>query len=67
MYIVLTKTIGQTRIDIKRFDGKGDFKMWRKKMHTILVHQKCVKVFSGEKTHLDDMSSSEKAKVLVVS
>lgn len=41
--------MGSSKLEIEKFDGHGDFNMWRKKMWAIMVQQKCAKALGGEK------------------
>ncbi|KAL5556552.1 hypothetical protein UlMin_038788 [Ulmus minor] len=56
--------MGSTRFEIEKFNGKGDFGMWRKKMRDILVQQKCAKAFGGE-TDLPNLLSAEEKQDLI--
>lgn len=56
--------MGSSRIDIDKFDGKGDFNMWRKKMKAVLVHQKCAKALETDKEWLSMVTDSQKQEVL---
>lgn len=58
--------IGQARIDIERFDGKGDFNMWRKKMYVVLVHKKCAKALGGELSLPKNMNPTKKVKLMEI-
>ena len=51
-------------MEIEKFDGRGDFNMWRKKMKAILVQQKCVRALGGEKDFPETMSETEKEDLM---
>ncbi|TXG48538.1 hypothetical protein EZV62_024413 [Acer yangbiense] len=53
-----------TKFKIEKFNGKGDFGMWRKKMKAILVQQKCVKALEEEKDLPISLSAEEKQDLL---
>ena len=54
------KRMGSSKVEIEKFDGRGDFNIWRKKMKAILVQQKCAKALGGEKDLLENMSATDK-------
>ncbi|KAL5552341.1 hypothetical protein UlMin_002517 [Ulmus minor] len=56
--------MGSKRFEIEKFNGKGDFGMWRKKMRAILVQHKCAKALGGEKDLLDSLSAKEKQDLM---
>ncbi|XP_062090140.1 uncharacterized protein LOC133796582 [Humulus lupulus] len=51
-----------SHIEIEKFDGKGDFNMWRKKMRAVLVHQKCAQALLGEKSLPDTLTTPHKTE-----
>ncbi|KAL5541128.1 hypothetical protein UlMin_043414 [Ulmus minor] len=53
--------MGSTRVELEKFNGKGDFSLWRRKMRVILVQQKCARALGGEKD-LPEKLSQEKKK-----
>ncbi|TXG70425.1 hypothetical protein EZV62_005360 [Acer yangbiense] len=53
-----------TKFEIEKFNGKGDFRMWRKKMKAILVQQKCAKSLEEEKDLPVSLSAEEKQDLL---
>ena len=52
--------MGSTKVEIEKFNGRGDFNMWRKKMKVVLVQQKCAKALGGDKEFPEDMSAKYK-------
>ena len=50
---------GSAKFKIEKFDGKGDFGMWRKKMRAILVQQKVAKALGGEQKMPSTMTDEE--------
>ena len=51
---------GFAKFEIEKFDSKGDFGMWRKKMKAILVQQKVAKALGGEQGMPSTMTDEEK-------
>lgn len=49
-----------TRIDVKRFDGKGDFGIWRRRIYAILVQQKVAKALGGMKCLPESLTEEQK-------
>ena len=49
---------------MERFNGKGDFGFWCKRMRAILIQQKVVLALNGEKNLSSSMSEAEKEKML---
>ncbi|CAM8971845.1 unnamed protein product [Rhodiola kirilowii] len=49
-----------TKVEVDRFDGKGDFSLWRQRMRAILVQMKVVKALDGEKDFPATMTQDEK-------
>ena len=56
--------MGFAKMKIKKFDGRGDFNMWCKKMKAILVQQKCAKALNGEKKFVESMSTTNKQDLM---
>ena len=56
--------MGLTKIEIERFDGKGDFALWRVRMRAILVQMKIAKALEGENGLPETMSETEKSDIL---
>ena len=52
--------MGLSKVEIKKFDGKGNFSLWKKKMRAILVQQKCAKAIGDPVDFPEVMKSSEK-------
>lgn len=52
--------MGLTKVKIERFDGKGDFSLWRIRMRAILVQMKIAKALEVEKGFPETMSATEK-------
>ncbi|KAL9688835.1 hypothetical protein QQ045_033259 [Rhodiola kirilowii] len=51
--------MGPMKIKIDRFDGKGDFSLWRQRMRAIFVQMKVVKALDGEKDFPAMMTQDE--------
>ena len=56
--------MGSSKVEIEKFDGRGDFNMWRKKMKAILVQQKYAKALCGEKDLPENMSATDKQDLM---
>ena len=56
--------MGSSKIDIEKFDGKGDFSMWMKKMRDVLVQQKYAKAIGDLSEFPEVMKSSEKQEIM---
>ena len=56
--------MGLSKIDIEKFDGKGDFSMWKKKMKVVRVQQKCAKAIGDPSEFQEVMESSEKQEIM---
>ncbi|PON96088.1 hypothetical protein TorRG33x02_080180, partial [Trema orientale] len=56
--------MGTSKIEIEKFDGKGDFNMWKKKMKAVLVQQKCAKALGDVSGLPETMKPSEKEELL---
>ena len=52
--------MGLSKVEIEKFDGKGNFSLWKKKMRAILVQQKCAKAIGDTADFPKVMKSSEK-------
>jgi stalled ribosome alternative rescue factor ArfA len=46
--------------DIEKFSGDNDFGLWKVKMETVLIQQKCEKALKGEGSLSVTMSRAEK-------
>jgi len=56
--------MGFAKVEIERFDGKGDFSLWRKRMKAVLVQMKIAKALEGDKGFPTTMSDADKAEAL---
>ena len=56
--------MGSSKIEIEKFDGKGDFSMWKKKMKAVLVQQKYAKAISNPSKFPEVMKTSEKQEIM---
>ena len=56
--------MGSSKFEIEKFDGKGDFPMWKKKMRAVLVQQKCAKAIGDPSDFPEMMKSSDKQEIL---
>ena len=56
--------MGSSKIDIEKFDGKGDFSMWKKKMRDVLTQQKCAKAIGDPSEFSEVMNSLEKQEIM---
>ena len=56
--------MGTSKVEIEKFDGKGDFSMWKKKMKATLIQQKCAKAIADPSEFPEVMKSSEKQENL---
>ena len=56
--------MGPSKIEIEKFDGKGDFNMWKKKMKAVLVQQKYAKALGDVSGLPETMKPSEKEELL---
>ena len=52
--------MGSSKFEIEKFDGKGDFSMWKKKMRAILIQQKYAKAIGDPSDFPNMMKSSDK-------
>ena len=53
-----------TKIEVERFDGKGDFGLWRRRMYAILVQQKVAKALKGEKELPSTLTADQKSEMM---
>ena len=56
--------MGVSKIEIEKFDGKGDFSMWKKKMCVVLVQQKYAKTIGDPSDFPEMIKSSYKQEIL---
>ena len=56
--------MGSLKIDIEKFDGKGDFSRWKKKIRVVLVQQKCAKAIGDPSKFLEVIKSLEKQEIM---
>ena len=56
--------MGLSKVEIKKFDGMGDFSMWKKKMRVVLIQQKCAKALGDPYEFPEVMKSSEKQEIM---
>jgi len=50
--------------DIEKFTESNDFGLWKVKMQTVLIQQKCEKALKGEGALLVTMTQAEKTKMV---
>ena len=55
--------MGITKMEIERFNGKGDFALWRQRMKAILVQMKISKAIDSEAKHAESVTDEEKAEM----
>lgn len=48
-----------TKFEVERFDGKGDFSLWKKKMRTLLVQQKVAKSLDNPDVRPEGMTEDQ--------
>ena len=60
----LLAEIGFSNIKIEKFDGRGDFSMWKKKMKVVLVQKKCAKAIGDPSEFPEVMKSLEKQEIM---
>lgn len=53
-----------TKIELERFNGKGDFRLWRRRMHVILVQQEVAKALQSEKKLHDILYPYKRDEIL---
>lgn len=51
-------------MEVERFDEKGDFGIWRPRMHAVLVQQKVAKALGSLKCIPESLSDSEKSDMM---
>lgn len=56
--------MGLSKIEIEKFDDKGDFSIWKKKMRAVFVQQKCAKAIGDPAEFPEVMKSMEKQEIL---
>ncbi|KAL5559095.1 hypothetical protein UlMin_035306 [Ulmus minor] len=56
--------MGSTNVELEKFNGKGDFSLWRRKMRAILVQHKCTRALGGEKDLPEKLSQEEKEDMM---
>lgn len=52
------------KIDIEKFDGNGDYKIWRRKLKGLLAQQKLLKALEDPLTFSDDYLEDQKQELL---
>ncbi|PON38034.1 hypothetical protein PanWU01x14_315780 [Parasponia andersonii] len=55
--------MGSSKIEIKKFDGKVDFGLWKKKMRAVLVQQKCAKAVGDGSNFQELTKTADKQEV----
>ena len=53
-----------TKIKVECFDEKGDFGLWRRRMHAILVQQRVAKALEGENKLPGNLTVEQKSEML---
>lgn len=53
--------MGLAKMEIERFNGKGDFALWRQRMKAILVQMKISKAIDTEAKHAESVTAEDKA------
>ena len=56
--------MGSSTIEIEKWDGKGDFSMWKKKMPAVLVQHECAKAIVDPNKFPKMMKSSDKQEIM---
>ena len=56
--------MGTSKMEIEKFNSKGDFSMWKKKMKAILIQKKYAKAISDPSEFSKMMKSSKKQDIL---
>ena len=59
-----TKALLATRFEIKKFNGKNDFSLWRVKMRALLVQQGLWKALKGKNALPETLSDEKKEDLL---
>ncbi|MDV3183834.1 MAG: hypothetical protein Q8847_02655 [Sweet potato little leaf phytoplasma] len=52
------------KFEVERFDDRGDFSLWKKKMRALLVQEKVSKALDDPATHPPTMTAAEKEEML---
>lgn len=52
-----------TKFEVERFNGKGDFSLWKKKMYALLVQQKVSKALAESDAKPDKMTDEDFAEM----
>ena len=52
--------MGSSKIEIEKFDGNGDFSIWKKNMKAVLVQQKCDRAIYDPSEFPEVMKTAEK-------
>ncbi|BBN20345.1 hypothetical protein MPTK1_8g18390 [Marchantia polymorpha subsp. ruderalis] len=55
--------MGLAKMEIERFNGKGDFALWRQRMKAILVQMKISKTIDPEAKHAESITAEDKAEM----
>jgi len=53
----------RSKWDTENFIGDNDFELWKAKMETVLIHQKCEKALKGKGALLVTMSQAERTEI----
>ncbi|PON60179.1 hypothetical protein PanWU01x14_155040, partial [Parasponia andersonii] len=56
--------MGISKIEVKKFNEKGDFNMWKKKIKVMLVQKKCANALRDTSGFSKTMKPSEKEELL---
>ena len=52
------------RVDVDKFDGSGDYRIWRKKIRALLAHNKLLRVLSEPIEWPENTSKSTQEELL---
>ncbi|PON70937.1 LRR domain containing protein [Parasponia andersonii] len=55
--------MGTSKIKIEKFNRKGDFGIWKKKMRAVVVQQKCVHTIRDGSDFPEVMKASKKQEI----
>ncbi|BBN12132.1 hypothetical protein Mp_5g17630 [Marchantia polymorpha subsp. ruderalis] len=55
--------MGLAKMEIERFNGKGDFALWRQRMKAILVQMKISKAIDTEAKHAESVTAEDKVEM----
>ncbi|PON82264.1 hypothetical protein TorRG33x02_219660 [Trema orientale] len=55
--------MGSSKIEIEKFDGKGDFGLWKKKMRAVLIQQKYTKALGDGSDFPELTKTADKQEV----